>query len=87
MLGLLSKPILKFVALPLLVVALLGAFGFGAYNWGKNSEKVNQAEELIERIEGTTDAIQRGLNANRKANPTGDAAIARERLRSRQSNR
>ena len=87
MLTFLSKPIFKFVAVPLLVIALLGAFGFGAYNWGVNSQKATQAEELIERIEGTTDAIQRGLNEVRKANPTGDAAIALDRLRSRQDSR
>lgn len=83
MLALLSKSSLTYIGFVVILVVLLA----GVYYAGSRSATTEFIREEAKEFQDTTDAVNRGLNEVRRANPNRDASIALERLRERQSER
>lgn len=81
-LGLLRKAIV-----PVLLGVAVFLAGYAVYQSGAANERADQLEGQVERVEEITGAIRDARQEVRRANPTGDAAIARQRLLDRQQSR
>lgn len=87
MFSFLTGNIVKYLVIALVLFSLVGYGVYSTYKWGQTVERQDRIEQQLQDIRDTSDSVKKGLNEVRKANPTGDSDISRNRLRDRNKNR